>query len=258
MNQFILFALAVACIGSPALAQSPLDGVWKLEPDAKASSKLYDISLHDGVYACRSCRPTWSVPADGSFHPVTGQDFDEESVRVVDDRTVIFTRRKGGRGVYQAIDTISTDGNFLGFSWTEFSGAGKPITGTGSWIRTTPVPPSSHAITGSWRELRADTMSDNTLTFTIRTEGDLLRVTYGTGETYAARLGGVPAVIVGAPSGTAVAVRKISDTAFQETEMSDGEVVSVTSTTLLDHSTLEVVRRYADAGRETRRRARRQ
>jgi hypothetical protein len=83
-------------------------------------------------------------------------------------------------------------------------------------------------------------------------------VTYGTGETYAARLGGVPAVIVGAPSGTAVAVRKISDTAFQETEMSDGEVVSVTSTTLLDHSTLEVVRRYADAGRETRRRARRQ
>ncbi len=96
MNQFILFALAVACIGSPALAQSPLDGVWKLEPDAKASSKLYDISLHDGVYACRSCRPTWSVPADGSFHPVTGQDFDEESVRVVDDRTVISRAGKGG------------------------------------------------------------------------------------------------------------------------------------------------------------------
>ncbi len=101
-------------------------------------------------------------------------------------------------------------------------------------------------------------MSDNTLTFTIRTEGDLLKMTYGTGETYAARLGGVPAVIVGAPSGTAIAVRKISDMAFQETEMSHGEVVSFVTTTLLDNSTLAVLRRDAATGRETRRRARRQ
>lgn len=259
MNRFVLFAVAVVGIVSPAVAQSLFDGVWKLEPDnIQASSTIYDISLRDGVYACRTCRPPWSVPADGAFHPVTGQDFEETSVRVVDDRTVIFTRRKDGRGVYQAIDTISADRKFLGFSWTEFSGAGKAITGTGSWIRASPVPQGSHAITGTWRELRPNRMSDNTLTFTIRTEGDLLKMTYGTGEAYAAKFGDAAVAIAGAPSGTSVAVRKVSDTAFQETEMSDGDVVANVTSTLLDQSTMEIVRRDAVSGRKTRRRARRQ
>ncbi len=259
MNRIVLLSLVAIGIASPASAKSPFDGVWKLDPEnAEVSTRVYDISLQDGVYACRTCRPPWSVPADGAFHPVRGQDFDETSVRVVDEHTVVFTRRKNGRGVYQAVDSISGDGKYLAFSWTEFTGAGKAITGTGSWIRVSPAPQGSHAITGTWRELRPDTMSDNTLTFVIRIDGDLLTMTYGTGESYAATFGGPAVAIAGAPSGAAVAVRKISDTSFQEIEMSDGEVVSNLTSTLVDQSTMEIVRRDVSGGRQTRRRARRQ
>lgn len=259
MRRTALSALVLACVATPALAQSPFDGTWKLvTDDAQVSSGRFDISLDYGVYACRSCTPSWSVPADGRFHPVTGHgDFDETSVQVMDNRTVIFTRRKGGRGVYQAVDSISEDGNFLAFSWTEFGGAGTAVSGTGSWIRVTPRRPGSHPITGTWRELRPDSMSDNASTFTIRTHGDALHMTFGTGESLTARFGGPPAKFDGDPSGTLVSVRRINDKAFEETDMRDGQIVTVRTSTLLDASTMQIMSRNERSGRETRRRARR-
>lgn len=252
MRRSAIFAfIAGTGVATSAMAQSPFDGTWQIEKSTENfAPRTFDISLQNGVYACSSCRPAWSVAADGAFYSVSGHlDFEETSVQVVDDRTVIFTRRKAGRGVYQAIDSISADGNFLVFAVTEFSGAGKPISTTGSWVRATPRPAGSHSITGKWRELRPDVMSDNVSTFTVQTGGDILRLTFGTGEVVTARFGGPPAKVDGDPNGTLVSYRKIGETAFEETEMRDGEDAVVRTYTVVDPSTMKIARQNKRSGK---------
>ena len=248
-----LFAiLAVAAV--PAIAQSQFDGTWRLEPArAQFSPRTFDISLRDGVYSCHTCRPAWTVQADGAFHPVSGHDdYDEVSVSVLDQGAVTFTRKLGGRWVYQATDHLSEDGKFLVFAVTELSGAGKPMSATGAWVRVAPRPLNSHPITGTWRELAPDVLSENVWTFTIRTKGKLFSMTFGTGESLIAPFGGVPAKVKGDPSGTLVSVKRLSDTSFEETDRRNGAVVEVRTSSLLDHSTLEIVTRRP-RGKETRR-----
>lgn len=258
MDRTCIPALLLACLPALAAAQSPFDGKWKFEvAPAAASSTRFDIALGKGEYACRSCRPPWTVPADGAFHAVTGHgDFDETSVRVVDDRTVVFTRRKDAREVYRAIDTVSGDGNRLDFSWTESSASGVEVSGSGSWVRVSPRPAQAHPITGTWRELRPNTTSDNALTFTIRINGDELTETFGTGESMLATFGGPAVTVQGDPSGTLVSVRRINDRSFEETDSLDGKPVATRTLTLLDDSTLEIASRDAATGKLKRRRAR--
>jgi hypothetical protein len=258
MRRVPFLAFAFLAAATPVAAQSPFDGAWKLDPRPTAfSPRTFDISLKDGVYSCRSCKPEWAVAADGAFHRVKGHDdYDETAINVLDDRNVIFTRKRGGRAVYQAVDKLSEDGHFLVFAVTEFSGAGKPMSATGSWVRVSPRPSGSHPITGIWRELAPDVLSENVWLFTIHTQGDTFTMTFGTGESLTAMLGGQATKVEGDPSGTSVSVRRIGETSFEETDRREGEIVEVRTSTLLDNSTLEIVSRRTN-GSETRRLAHR-
>jgi hypothetical protein len=241
MRKIALIALSISA--SAAWAQAPFDGTWVLDTSQQQpSSFIYNVALANGSFTCHTCSPSWTVPADGGFHAVSGHDgYDEASVKIVDDRTAVFTRKKGGRQVYQAIDRISADGKYLVFSFTEMSAAGVAASGTGSWIRVSPKPEGAHAVTGQWRELKPDRLSENAYRFSIRTDGDMLHLQFGTGEALEARFGGQAVQVRGTAPGTLILVRRISATAFEETEMRDGEIAVVRRSELVDPSTLQIV-----------------
>ena len=243
MRQAAFTALALFGISASAHAQSAFDGTWRFAPEATHVSGIqYDIALEDGVFTCRWCKPVWSVPADGDFHPVAGQSrYDAASVQIVDGSTAVFTRKKNGRAFYRAVDVISEDQNYMAFSFTEISGSGKVETGNGLWRRITPKPAGAHPVTGRWRELWVKARSNDELSFTIVTNGDHVRIEYSPEEIVNAQFGGHAVKIGGDSSSTMASLTRQGEDAFVETDYRDGEVVTVVTSKLLDPSTMEII-----------------
>lgn len=184
----------------------------------------------------------WSIPADGAFHPVVGQPrYDEASVRIIDNSTAVFTRKKNGRTFYQAVDVISSDENYLAFSFTEISDAGKVESGTGIWSRLTPRPAGAHPVTGVWREHWVKAASEDEVSFTILTDGDDVRIAYAPNEIVTAKFDGPAVNVEGDTRGTMAALRRLGENAFVQTDYRDGQVVSVTTSRLLSPATMEIV-----------------
>lgn len=243
MRQAPLIGLAIAYIAPPLHAQPPFDGTWKFAPEATHASGIrYDISLEDNVFTCRWCKPVWSIPANGAFHPVAGQaGYVSASVRIIDNSTAVFTRKKTGRIFYQAVDVISKDENYLSFSFTEISDGGKVETGTGLWRRLSPRPAGAHPVTGEWREQWVKVTSDEEVNFTVLTNGDDVRIQFSPSETVTAKFGGPRVKIEGDPRGTLASLRRHGEDAFVQTDYRDGQVVSVTTSKLRSPSTMEIV-----------------
>lgn len=242
MRQVAFTALALVYASAPLHAQSPLDGTWRFAPEATHASGIrYDISLKDGVFTCRWCKPVWSIPADGAFHPVQGQpSFDEASVRIVDGSTAVFTRKKNGRTFYQAVDVISEDESYLAFSFAEISSTGKLESGTGLWSRLTPKPAGAHPVTGAWRELWVKAKSEEEVSFTILTDGDHIRIEFPPNEIVTAKFGGPPVRVDGDSRGTTTSLKRHSGPGFVQTDYRDGQIVSVTTWKLLSPTTMEL------------------
>src|SRR5690348_11141647 len=56
---------------APATAAS-IDGTWKADIDSvQFDQKPDEYLLQAGQYSCKSCVPSYTVPADGAFHPVS-------------------------------------------------------------------------------------------------------------------------------------------------------------------------------------------
>lgn len=260
MRQAAFVALALACVSSPLQAQSPFDGTWRFASEATHASGIrYDISLQDGIFTCQWCEPVWSIPADGNFHPVMGQSrYDEASVWVVDNSTAVFTRKKNGRTFYQAMDVVSPDGNNLIFSFTEINDAGKAEFGTGLWNRLTPMPAGAHSVTGEWREQWVRATSDDEVSFTILTQGDVVRIEFAPTEVVTATFGGPPSTIEGDSQGRMASVRRLGEDAFVQTDYRDGQIVSIISSKLLSPTTMEIVVENTRNGSKSRYTAHRQ
>ena len=243
MRQAAILSLALAFFAQPLQARSRFDGVWRLAPESTDASGIrYDIALKDGVFTCRWCKPVWSIPADGAFHAVVGQPrYDEASVRIIDKWSAAFARKRRGRIFYQAIDVISRDEKLMAFSFSEVSDDGKVESGNGLWKRLSPKPAGAHAVTGEWRELWVTSKSDDDVTFTIRTQGDQVRVEFAPDEILTAKFGGPPAKIEGDSRGTMASLRKLGRNAFIETDYRDGHVVSVTTSRLINPTTMQII-----------------
>lgn len=256
----LVIALALASIASPSASQSAFDGTWRLEATAThRASTQFEIELSDGIFTCRWCSPVWSVPADGAFHRVEGQPrYDEASVQIVDRSTAVFTRRKNGRTFYQAVDTVSPDGNNLSFAYMEIDRAGKVETGTGLWSRLAPGPDRAHPVSGQWRELWVKATSDDEVAFTIVTTGDAFRIALAPGETLTARVNGPAEPIEGDPRGTKASLRKEGDAVLVQTDYRKDEVVTVTRFKLLDAVTMDLVIEDSRKGYTSQYRAQRQ
>jgi len=212
------------------LAQSPLDGTWKINVSTAQMPKKPDVYLlQGGIYQCKTCVPPISVKADGQDHKVTGHPYyDSVSVKVVDDRTVEETDKRNGKIVVTSKTVVAPDGKTATFEFSDSSATnGAPVTGKGVMTRVVPGPPGSHAISGSWRTTKLENISDNGLTITYKVTGQTLTMTSPTGQSYSAKLDGTDAPYKGDPGTTSVSVKSMAKNVIEETDKRDGKVIAI-------------------------------
>lgn len=254
--------LGILLLPLPAAAQSPFDGTWKIDlASIKRQPRPDVIAIVGGHFGCTSCEPRFRVPADGAFHPVAGQDeFDAVAVRIVDAATIERTNRLKGRTVRVETRRLSTDGRGATMRFTDTINPGvPPVSGTQSLVRLSPLPSNAHALSGSWQHQVASDVSDNALTQTFRTEGDLLTLETGEGFSYTARLDGTPAPARGDPMVDSVSVRRVGTRELHEVDSAKGRVL-VRFTTIVspDGRTMTITSRNEKSGKTTVMTARRQ
>jgi len=214
-----------------ALAQSPLDGTWKIDLGKSQMPKKPDVYLlQDGMYHCKTCVPPIDIKADGQDQKVTGHPYyDTVSVTVVDDRTIEETNKKDGKTVITSKTVVAPDGKTATFEFSDSSASngGAPVTGKGEMTRVAKGPEGSHAISGSWRTSKIEDVSENGTTFTYKVDGDVLNMTTPTGQSYSAKLDGTEAPFKGDPGTTSVSVKSRGKDEIEETDKRDGKVIVV-------------------------------
>jgi hypothetical protein len=230
---------AVLLIGlllpAAAAAQSPFDGTWKIDmKTAKYGSKPDTVLLKDGVYECSTCTPPVKVKADGTDQKVTGSPyFDTAAIKIINDHSIQETDKKNGKVVITQVTVVAADGKTATGEFTDSSNTNSaPVVGKGTMTRVAPGPSGSHAVSGQWRMDKADAISDNALTFTLKMEGDTVHVTSPTGQSYVAKLDGPDAPYKGDPGITTVSLKRIDKNTFEETDKRDGKALYVGRYTL--------------------------
>ena len=228
---FLLLFLAPIMV----LAQSPLDGTWKINVSTAQMPKKPDVYLlQGGIYQCKTCVPAFEVKADGMDHKVAGHPYyDSVSIKVVDARTVDETDKKNGKVVATSRTVVAADGKTAKFEFSDSSATnGAPVTGKGLMAQVAPGPAGSHAISGSWRTTKMESMSDNGLTFTYKVTGNTLTMTSPTGQSYTAKLDGTEAPYKGDPGTSSVSVKTLAKNVLEETDKRSGKVISVMRSTV--------------------------
>ncbi len=218
-----------------ARAQSPFDGTWKVDlKTAKFPEKPDVYLLQDGMYHCKTCVPSVDVKADGQDHEVSGHPYyDMMSIKVADERTIEETDKKNGKTVATSKTWVSADGNTLMFEFTDSSATNAdPVTGKGEETLVAKGPAGSHAISGSWRMSKMDTLSDNAISITYKVSGDSLSMSNPTGQSYTAKLDGTEAPYKGDPGTTSVSVKNVNKNTLEETDKRDGKVITVARITV--------------------------
>jgi hypothetical protein len=235
---------------APAAA-GDLNGTWvadlaSVQIDAKPDQML----LKAGQFFCPTCTPPLTLAADGAFHPVTGRPYaDQMAVKVDDDHDVTRSSKKAGRDTGQTKFSVSSDGKTLNVSFTDSSTPNaKPVTGNYTETRVADAPVGAHAISGSWKLDKYNSVSQEGLTVAYKLEGDTLHMTTPAGQSYDAKLDGTDAPIKGDIGGTTASVKKQADGSYQETDKRGGKVISVTTMTVGADGKLHVVNEDKQSG----------
>lgn len=239
-----------------AVAQSPFDGTWKIDINKADFSKKPDVFLlQNGMYQCKTCVPTIDVKADGQDQKVTGHPYyDTVAIKVVNDHQIEETDKKNGKVVLTSTSTVSSDGNTLTFEFTDSTATtGAPVTGKGEATRVAKGPAGANAISGSWRNTKLESLSDNGIVFTFKVSGDELTMTTPTGQSYTAKLNGPEAPYKGDPGTTSVSVKSMGKNTVEETDLRDGKVIYVNKMTVAaDGKTMNMVSEDKLHGRTSR------
>ncbi len=238
---------------SPAAAGS-IDGTWKADIDSvQFDRKPDEYLLQAGQYSCKSCAPTYTVAADGAFHAVSLPYADSMSVKVDDDHNITRTAKKGGRQIGQTKMSVSADGNTLTGSFNDTSVENAPPSkGEYTETRLSPAPAGAHAVSGQWKTTKLANFNAEQLTFTFKTEGDIVHYSSPSGYSYDAKLDGPDVPIKGDIANTTASVKKSGDNSYQETDKRDGKVVGVATFTLGADGKLNVVSEDKLAGTTTK------
>ena len=233
-------AAALAVVAAPAIAQSPLDGTWKVDASTtRIDAKPDQFEVKGGMFNCTTCLPPISVKADGAFYPVKDRPYwDEIAVQVVNDRNLRSQYRKGGRVVGETRRQVSEDGQQLTISSINTNNAAElPITATTTATRVGPAPSGAHAVSGQWKVTPATAISDAAVTMTVKVVGDRLQLSTPTGETLDATFGGAPALNVGNPGKMMTKAERPAPNAIRLTDMLQGKVVQVSTYTVAPDGT---------------------
>lgn len=215
---------------APVRAQSPFDGVWKIDPAQSQNSSKPDVYLlQDNRYRCTSCDPPLDITADGQDHKIIGAScYDTVSLKVVDDRTTLETDKRNGKTVGTTKMTVSPDGNSAIIDWTENCNAqGDVVSGKLLFSRVGHGPRGSHVVSGTWQFVKRLNVSENALVVTLKLEGDTFRFADPTGQSFSARLDGTETPYKGGLSHMIVSVRRLGENTVEVTNKNDGKVVEV-------------------------------
>jgi hypothetical protein len=220
----------LALLATPALADG-IDGTWKAVVDTAKTPKKPDVYVvADGMYDCKTCTPAFSVKADGMDHPVQGNPYFDTAAITLSDHKVKEVDKKAGKTVTTTETVIAADGKSATQTFTDTSASVTPVTGKAVLTQVAAGGKGSHAMSGSWRVASYASMSDNGLTITYKTSGGMLAMSTPTGQSYSAKLDGTPAPYKGDPGTSTVSV-KMKGKSLVETDMRDGKVIGVTTTT---------------------------
>jgi len=216
----------------PAAADlTALSGTWKTDKDSvKFEQKPDEYLLKDGTYSCNTCIPPLTTPADGQFHPVKDRPYyDSMSVKVVDDKTVEFHRKKGDKEISSSTITLAADGN-SGTAKFHDATMTPAVDGQTMLKRVGPAPAGAHAISGQWIPEKVNDYSDAALSSTYKVEGNKVSWS-GQGQSYEAEIGGPAVPVTGDIGGTTVQVTSEGGS-LKETYSRDGKVVNEALTTV--------------------------
>jgi hypothetical protein len=239
MKALLLVSLAV--IAGPALAASPFDGTWIVNLGAvQPPDKPNDFLLQEGSYSCRSCAPTFTIPADGAAHAIAGNPyFDNVAIKVVDARTIVETQSKAGKVLWVYTMRVSDDGQGMTTEMIDNSAVnGVPARGTIIRARVKEAPAGAHAVSGTWRATKYEGFSDSAIVFTLKTDGNRVSFSQPTGQFYSATLGGPNVPYKGDAGITTVSVARSGADTIVETDMRDGKIVSTNTMTTSDGKTM--------------------
>ena len=225
MRKLLFFVLLTPAL---TLAQTPFDGTWKTNLSTANFPKKPDEYLIDkGMYECKTCVPPVHVKADGTDQSVTGHPYyDTVAVKIVNDHALELTQKKDGKVSYIETDTVSSDGKTLNSKFVDSTEA-KPVNGDVSATRVKAGPAGAHAMSGSWRFDKVNTLSDNGLTITYQGTENGLKMMDPNGASYDAKFDGKQYPVEGDPGKTMVSLKRIGDDAIEETDHRNGKVVSV-------------------------------
>jgi hypothetical protein len=182
--------------------------------------------------------------ANGNDQSTPGQQYDTISVRILNDHTIRMIEKKNGQIDSDEKFTVSPDGNtctdeFVGFKAT--------------MTRVVKGPAGSHALSGSWRPVKTESVSDAGLLISYKLEGDSLTMSRPTGMRYKAKLDGTIAPFEGDPEKHGVSVRRVDANTFEETDELHGKPVSMVQMTVAaDGKTMTIVERDIEAGTNSR------
>jgi hypothetical protein len=209
-------------------AQSPFDGTWMTKLDtAKFPTKPDQYSLTDNMYECLTCVPKVAVKADGTDQKVTGHPYyDTVAVKVQNASSIEIIRKKDGKVMFTDTSTVSADGNTLNNKFTDQTGT-QPVTGEVIETRVKPGKAGSHAVSGSWRTSKVNSVSNNGLTVTYQGTADGLKMSDPNGNSYDAKFDGKDYPIQGDPGKTMVSLKRIGDNTIEETDKREGKIVGI-------------------------------
>lgn len=232
---WLAVGLMAAMSAGPMVAQQAFNGTWKIDMSKVQFPDKPDVYvLAGGMYECKTCTPPYKVKADGMDQAVSGHPyFDSVAITVVNDHVVKEVDKKGGKVVATSTTTVSPDGKVATYTFTDASdtNGGPPVTGKGESVKVAAGPAGSHALSGSWRMKKIDSLSDNAIVWSYMVMGDSLMMTSKTGQSYTAKMDGADAPMKGDPGVTSVSV-KVEKNVLVETDKRDGKPVSVMTMTL--------------------------
>lgn len=245
MRIFVTAAvLCVAFVPLNAMAASPFDGTWKEDiASIKISQKPDAYVLKDGMFTCKSCVPPYTVKADGSDQPVSGNPYmDMVAVNASDAHSVVLTDKKDGKTIETLVFKVASDGKTIDVDFNGTSENGAAYKGAGGLKRVAKAPAGSGPISGSWMRTGLTNASDSFVTTTYKVDGEMLTMTDPTGDMYAAKMDGTEAPVKGNPGVTTVTVKKTGSRTMLETDMRNGKVIgTIRSTVARDGNTMTVV-----------------
>ena len=229
-------------------AGASIDGTWKTDLSTlQIEQKPDQFLLKAGQFSCPTCTPPFAVAADGALHAVTGRPYaDHISIKVDDDHNVTRTNQKSGKTTGTEKYSVSSDGNTLTVTFDDETGS-KPVKGSFVGTRAAPAPAGAHAISGSWKPQKYNSVSDEGLTATFKLDADTLHMSTPTGQSYDAKLDGSDTPIKGDMAGTVASVKKSGDS-IVETDKRGGKVVSVTTMTPGSDGKLHLVNEDKQSG----------